>query len=493
MGACCNGDTERGKDIHLSQNGFKPIDRSGSSQRGMVSSPLYDNLVEQSIANIDVIEGEIAGNAGDAKWNQAFEEEYQSQYVAVKGMFSMGQLKGKFNEDYVKLATLRQMKKNGILQNAINWQDLSEGKKIDAGDVIDQKFCVPNCVKKHQHNFMYDFNKTYKDPIYMRPGECFDLQQDPCMIRGTPINLESRMAIKRDFEDTDFKFNYEVIDPKYSYKFNQSIESFFFPIKKAKKPGNNLTSQNYLSTSTIGLFDPHIQKANFFAQQFHFHSPAEHSIDGQLMDLEMHIVHFIDEKIDPTKIGANNRAASQFFAGVLGFIFKVMPDSYFASRKVQNPDILYHDKFLSALVDEEKHKQMAMDGTAMSKQSPLNLKRFVELVDFNRRFTYQGSLTTAPLVEGILWNVIDTVIPITQATMDQFTDFRRVQEEISTNYIVPEKTKEEMDKFGIARSRFPESHKCQYHEGSQFMKVAMCNRQVQDTNQRPVYHIAKTH
>jgi len=128
------------------------------------------------------------------------------------------------------------------------------------------------------------------------------------------------------------------------------------------------------------------------------------------------------------------------------------------------------------LVDEEKHKQMAMDGTAMSKQSPLNLKRFVELVDFNRRFTYQGSLTTAPLVEGILWNVIDTVIPITQATMDQFTDFRRVQEEISTNYVVPEKTKEEMDKFGIARSRFPENHKCQYHEGSQFMKVAMCNR-----------------
>ena len=128
------------------------------------------------------------------------------------------------------------------------------------------------------------------------------------------------------------------------------------------------------------------------------------------------------------------------------------------------------------MVDEEKHKQMAMDGTAMSKQSPLNLKRFVELVDFNRRFTYQGSLTTAPLVEGILWNVIDTVIPISQKTMDQYTDFRRVQEEISTNYVVPEKTKEEMDKFGVARSRFPEAHKCQYHEGSQFMKVAMCNR-----------------
>lgn len=134
---------------------------------------------------------------------------------------------------------------------------------------------------------------------------------------------------------------------------------------------------------------------------------------------------------------------------------------------------------------------MAMDGSANSAQSPLNLKKFVELVDFNRRFTYAGSLTTAPLVEGILWNVIDTVIPITQKTMDSFTEFRRIQEEISTNYVVPQKSVGEMDKFAQARANFPENHKCQYHEGSQFMKVAMCNRQVQDTNDRPVYHISK--
>lgn len=25
--------------------------------------------------------------------------------------------------------------------------------------------------------------------------------------------------------------------------------------------------------------------------QFHFHSPSEHTLDGQNMDLEMHIVH----------------------------------------------------------------------------------------------------------------------------------------------------------------------------------------------------------
>jgi hypothetical protein len=52
------------------------------------------------------------------------------------------------------------------------------------------------------------------------------------------------------------------------------------------------------------------------------------------MDLEMHIVHFIDEKMDPTKLGMSHPEASQFFAGVLGFIFKVMPDEYFEDRKI---------------------------------------------------------------------------------------------------------------------------------------------------------------
>jgi len=125
-------------------------------------------------------------------------------------------------------------------------------------------------------------------------------------------------------------------------------------------------------------------------------------------------------------------------------------------------------------VDEEKHRQMTMQ----TEQKSLDLKKFVELIDFNRRFTYQGSLTTAPLVEGILWNVIDTVIPITQATMDQYTDFRKVAEECSTNYVIPQKSKEDIDKFAKARAEFPENCKCQYHEGSQFMRVAMCNRQV---------------
>jgi carbonic anhydrase len=50
---------------------------------------------------------------------------------------------------------------------------------------------------------------------------------------------------------------------------------------------------------------------------------------------------------------------------------------------------------------------------ALKAQKPaIDMQKFVSLLDFNRRWTYQGSLTTIPCSEGILWNVIEEVIPI---------------------------------------------------------------------------------
>ena len=159
--------------------------------------------------------------------------------------------------------------------------------------------------------------------------------------------------------------------------------------------------------------------------------------------------------MNPTKVGRENPAASQFVGGVLGFLFKVMPDSYFEERKKENPDILYHDEFLMTLVDEEKHRQMMMQEEIKVvdftpevenlEESPLNMAKFVKLINYNRRFSYQGSLTTAPCAEGIMWNVVESVIPIRQATIDEFNRFRKVAEDISTDYLVPMVSKEAMD------------------------------------------------
>jgi hypothetical protein len=177
--------------------------------------------------------------------------------------------------------------------------------KAPPGEVIKAEFCSPNCTKKHTHNFLWDYEKNYKNDIDERPGVCFllempvdakDTDTDNMNYTGiiqSPINLDSTLEIIEDFQDEEFKFNYETIDPKASYKFNQQIESYYFPLKSVKRADNELRSFNYMNTATISLFDGHIPRANFFAHQFHFHSPSEHSIDGKLMDLEMHIVHKI--------------------------------------------------------------------------------------------------------------------------------------------------------------------------------------------------------
>jgi len=108
----------------------------------------------------------------------------------------------------------------------------------------------------------------------------------------------------------------------------------------------------------------------------------------------------------------------------------------------------------------------------------LDLSKFVHLINYDRRFTYQGSLTTAPAAEGIMWNVVEQVIPIRQKTCDEFVKFRKIQEEISTAELVADK--EEVDRWAVAKTTHHDSVKCQHIGGHQFMRIAVCNRKVQD-------------
>ena len=79
----------------------------------------------------------------------------------------------------------------------------------------------------------------------------------------SPINLDSKL--ETIVQDEEFKFNYETIDPRASYKFNQQVESYYFPLKKIKRAHNEKRSFNYMNTATINLFDKHIPRADFFA------------------------------------------------------------------------------------------------------------------------------------------------------------------------------------------------------------------------------------
>jgi len=65
--------------------------------------------------------------------------------------------------------------------------------------------------------------------------------------------------------------------------------------------------------------------------------------------LEMHIVHGLQSSL------TKGSQPSQFSHGVLGFLFKVVPESFFTEVKRANLDIdvEYHDKFLSKLASSE--------------------------------------------------------------------------------------------------------------------------------------------
>merc|ERR1711990_469115 len=187
--------------------------------------------------------------------------------------------------------------------------------------------------------------------------------------------------------------------------------------------GEEKDKKSFFETKTISLFDNHIEKAKLYGMQYHFHSPSEHTIDGELLDLEMHVVHSLQS--DLTK----GDKPSQFSNGVMGFLFKVMPDSYFEEIKKNNPDfdVEYQDNFLKGLAELEAQKKHGEE------REPLDMTKFVKLLDFNRRWTYSGSLTTIPCSEGILWNVIEQIIPIRQSTMDKYNYFRKIEAHQYTN------------------------------------------------------------
>ena len=132
-----------------------------------------------------------------------------------------------------------------------------------------------------------------------------------------------------------------------------------------------------------------------------------------------------------------------------------------------------------------------MQGVKGQPKKQLDLSKFVQELRYNRRWTYAGSLTTAPFSEGILWNVVEHVIPIRQSTLDMFLDYRKVEEQKVFNKFENEQQKKEVDaKLAIQ----PEQMKpFDAENGETYFRVAGCNRVVQDVGDRPVYHIDLDH
>ena len=124
--------------------------------------------------------------------------------------------------------------------------------------------------------------------------------------------------------------------------------------------------------------------------QFHFHAPSEHTVNGQNLDLELHIVHY--KKDTAVELGA-----------VIGVFFDVEQGG-----ATPNP-------FIEQLVVDKATTTGYILGN-------VDLASFLGTIDFTKYWQYRGSLTTPPCTEGIKWVVVEQVQPISAAQLKKFTD-----------------------------------------------------------------------
>jgi len=124
---------------------------------------------------------------------------------------------------------------------------------------------------------------------------------------------------------------------------------------------------------------------SFDLKQFHFHTPSEHTVDGQHAPMEMHMVH-------------QNADGSLAVVGVL-----------FKEGKVPNENFSKIIVNLPNAKGETKHI------------TDVNLELKVHLPPHNYAYHYLGSLTTPPCSEGVQWLVLRDPVELTTEQIAEFS------------------------------------------------------------------------
>merc|ERR1711937_925338 len=157
--------------------------------------------------------------------------------------------------------------------------------------------------------------------------------------------------------------------------------------------------------------------------QFHWHSPSEHSIDGVIYPMEVHLV---------TKTNVTGDLA------VVGMMYKYGTENSLLEKlwgERDADDFAFRIKGETADASEDH-----LHEKGVTSDVPTDIDVMVELLpEDTSYFAYSGSLTTPPCSEGVYWHLMKT--PVT-ASVDQVLNFQNVlsetQEGVRTNNRVPQ-------------------------------------------------------
>ncbi|WP_198648190.1 carbonic anhydrase [Cyanothece sp. BG0011] len=117
-------------------------------------------------------------------------------------------------------------------------------------------------------------------------------------------------------------------------------------------------------------------------KQFHFHTPSEHTLNGQKSEMELHLVH----------------QNEQGNIAVIGLFIK---------EGKPNPTLATIWENLSP-----------REGIQEAKEQRIDASHFID--NHVTYFHYQGSLTTPPCSENVNWNVIQEPLEASRQQIEQF-------------------------------------------------------------------------
>eukprot|EP00271_Cylindrocystis_brebissonii_P017066 TRINITY_DN4283_c0_g1_i1.p1 TRINITY_DN4283_c0_g1~~TRINITY_DN4283_c0_g1_i1.p1 ORF type:complete len:298 (-),score=31.86 TRINITY_DN4283_c0_g1_i1:1748-2527(-) len=132
-------------------------------------------------------------------------------------------------------------------------------------------------------------------------------------------------------------------------------------------------------------------KGNYTLAQFHFHSSAEHSINGELGPLECHFVHLNDA--DPTQIA------------VIAVLFRLNP---------AHQNNAFIEKFLGSVP--------YTGPTDQNSTNTLNPGSLFENGKVKYFYTYEGSLTAPPCTETVTFYVLTAIQYVSVNQLEKMLD-----------------------------------------------------------------------
>ncbi len=182
----------------------------------------------------------------------------------------------------------------------------------------------------------------------------------------SPINV-SKAGVS---EGANWAFNYNATSLKIAH--NEHMDDIL---------DNGHTIQVTVDEGSTFVFGD----ITYHLKQFHFHTPSEHTIDGENLPMEMHMVHQSDDK----KLA------------VVSVLFN--------EGNTENTNIA---KIVANLPTQKGETNHITD---------VNLDLEAHLPESNQAYHYSGSLTTPPCSEDVQWLILKNMVSVTSDQVDAFS------------------------------------------------------------------------